>query len=363
MKNLAFIFVTLLSLLLTAIGCEDVKTAAVGEDDEIIVFADSLTWQNLSTTLKGVFEDTVFTPQPETWFRIRRVPFSRYGDFEEQKNRLVVAPLDGKDAVAEFVSSSLNPSVRSLVDEGKEYVFTKYDSRARGQILMFLAGKDLPTLRSSIENGSADLIYFFKNMSLKRELAALADESKYAKKELEEHLSKTYGWTMTIQHDYFVAVDSASSRFFWIRRANPADMERWIFVHWIDSANPAMLTNEFVIHLRDSLTRRFLRTLENDAYVQIAPYNLQIQTMSFEGKFAYETRGNWRFSDKSGGGPFVNYMLYDEDTRRIYMLDGSIFAPRVEKKKLILQVDGILHTFQPSTKKPAGPQKNQIPSE
>ncbi|MFQ5799653.1 MAG: DUF4837 family protein, partial [Bacteroidota bacterium] len=60
----------------------------------------------------------------------------------------------------------------------------------------------------------------------------------------------------------------------------------------------------------------------------------------------FEMRGLWRFSDQSGGGPFVNYTFYDEPSRRIYAIDGSIFAPRYEKKELILQVDALTHTFQ-----------------
>jgi hypothetical protein len=210
---------------------------------------------------------------------------------------------------------------------------------------MYLTGRDLPTLRASLLNRSPDLLYYFTNMALKRELASLTNEQKYNKREVEEKLAKRYGWTLTVQHDYEVAIDSAGARFFWMRRATPSDMERWIFVHWIEAADPALLTERFVLGLRDSLTKMFLRTIGDNAYVEIAPYNLWMQQVDFLGRFAYETRGNWRFNDKTGGGPFVNYTFYDTTTRRLYMLDGSIFAPRVEKKKLVLQVDGILHTF------------------
>jgi hypothetical protein len=57
------------------------------------------------------------------------------------------------------------------------------------------------------------------------------------------------------------------------------------------------------------------------------------------------TQGLWRFNDNSGGGPFINYTFYDEDTKRIYMLDASIFAPKYLKKSIIQQVDVLLHSF------------------
>jgi hypothetical protein len=351
MTNHAFLLALFASLLWMT-GCEGGKTRAIGDDHEIIVFADSLVWIQLEPTLKEVFEDTVFTPIPERWFSLRWTDITLLEQLEKHKNRLFIGTLDSQQPVSRYVQRALDPEVRTLVEEGKEFVFTKYDSRARGQLTMFLSAPTISILHNAIQLRSNDLLYYFKNMLLKRELAAIEAESKYHKKDIEKSLADRYGWSMTIQHDYWVAIDSAEARFFWIRRANPSDMERWIWVHWFETDNPGILTDRFVVSLRDSLTRKFLKTTGDDAYVEIAPYNLQSEPVNFLGRFAYETHGNWRFSDKSGGGPFVNYTFYDDQTRRIYMLDGSIFAPRVEKKKLIVQVDGLLHTFRPVT---AGP--------
>ena len=332
-----------LSLFLTS--CGEVKVNATGVDDDILVFADDSTWALLQPMVTQVFEDTIMTPQPERWFSVKRLPFSDFPKYETDFNRIVIAPMNAAGPVAEFVRQSLDPAVQHLVTTGKEYVFNKYDSKARGQILMFLTAPDLPSLKAALQNKAPDLRYYFRSMALKRELASFEKESRYEKKDIERSLAKNHGWTMTVQHDYVVAIDSASARFFWIRRANPADMERWIFASWAEVRDPRILTDRYALAVRDSLTRKYLLTVGNDSHVEIAPYYLQIQNVNFLGRFGYEMRGNWRFSDKSGGGPFVNYTFYDEKTRRIYMLDGSIFAPRVEKKKLVLQVDALLHTF------------------
>jgi hypothetical protein len=339
-----FVFIVVL-LSFATFGCEKAKILATGPEDEIVVFADPSTWAALQSQLRETFEDTVYTPQPERWFTLRWVSFDRFDQYRTHKNRLIVAPLDDSGQVAQYMRASLDTAVQALVQRGREFFFVKYDVYARQQIVLFLTGPNLPFMRAAIASRDPDLLYYFTNMALKRELASLEHASRYNKREIENHLAKTYGWTITVQHDYQVAIDSASSRFFWMRRATPSDMERWVFVHWIESASPQQLTERFVLSMRDSLTRLFLRTIDDDAYVEIAPYHLRMQQVNFLGRFAYETRGNWRFSDKTGGGPFVNYTFYDEPTRRIYMLDGSIFAPRVEKKKLVLQVDGLLHTF------------------
>ncbi|MCI0706981.1 MAG: DUF4837 family protein [Ignavibacteriae bacterium] len=344
MKHFAVLGMVVL-LITLSLACDTPKALATGEGDEIIVFADDTTWSALESVLKETFEDTVFTPQPEEWFILRRVDFSQFDQFLTHKNRLVVAPLEGEGPVADYLGAALDSTVRRLVEDQGEFVFTKFDVHARLQISMYLTAPTLSALRAAIASRSADLLYYFSNMTLKRELSSIQAEDKYNKHEITDSLLARYNWTMTVQHDYDVAIDSANARFFWMRRATPADMERWIFVHWIDTAQPDILTDEFAIKLRNAITRKFLRTIEDDAYVEIAPYNLEIRQVDFLGRFAYELRGNWRFSNKTGGGPFVSYTFYDPETRRIFLVDGSIFAPRVEKKKLIQQVDGLLHTF------------------
>ncbi|MEX2117751.1 MAG: DUF4837 family protein [Bacteroidota bacterium] len=326
-------------------SCGDIKTKALGDDEEILVFADDDAWQTLEPILKEVLQDTVRTPIPEPWYILRRVPFEEWSQYEKYMNRVVVAPLSGSGSVAGFMRNSLEPAVQQLVNDGREFMFNKYDSRSRGQILMFLTAPDLVTLQAAIENQRSEILYSFEQMSLRREQIALAAERSYQKKDIERSLFRKYGWTMTIQHDYHVAIDSAGGRFFWVRRANPPDLERWIFVHWRPVFDPSILTEAFVLSWRDSVTNVYLRTIDDEAHVQIAPYHLQIENVNFLGRFAFETRGNWRFSDKTGGGPFVNYTFYDEKGKRLYMLDGSIFAPRVTKRDLILQVDALLHTF------------------
>ena len=89
--------------------------------------------------------------------------------------------------------------------------------------------------------------------------------------------------------------------------------------------------------------------MDNSAHVIVAneqdPFNLIVSEVNFNDKYALMTQGFWRFSDHDGGGPFISYTFYDEKTSRIYIIDGSIFAPRYYKKKLIQQVDVTIQSF------------------
>ena len=74
-------------------------------------------------------------------------------------------------------------------------------------------------------------------------------------------------------------------------------------------------------------------------------FNTVTSEVNFNDKYALMTQGFWRFSNHDGGGPFISYSFYDEKTSRIYIIDGSIYAPKYYKKKLIQQVDVTLQSF------------------
>ena len=45
------------------------------------------------------------------------------------------------------------------------------------------------------------------------------------------------------------------------------------------------------------------------------------------------------------GGPFLTYTFYDQESGRVYMIDGMVFAPGYEKREFLRQVEVIAHTF------------------
>jgi hypothetical protein len=333
------------------VGCTKLQPRAVGEDDEIIVFADSAEWSVYQSDLSNALEQTLFTPQPEKMFHLVRTPIEKFDDFRNRRNILVVASIDGEGEAAGLLRSSLHPDVQQILREGKEFVINKYDVHGRGQIMMFLSSTGLEALRDRIRKSAGQLFYFFENAWVKREVASLFSEKKYEKKDIEKSLIKNHQWRIFVQHDYWVAQDSAEARFVWLRRTNPSDMERWLFVHWIDSADPGALTPTFCFDLRNKLTQAFYRTFEDTVHVRIADDPMSLQTYhigetNFLGRYGYEMQGLWQFSDMSGGGPFVSYVFYDESSKRIFMIDGSVFAPRYSKKELIVQLRAIVQTFQ-----------------
>jgi hypothetical protein len=85
--------------------------------------------------------------------------------------------------------------------------------------------------------------------------------------------------------------------------------------------------------------------MDDSSYVEIAEDYLTSSEVNFNGRYAIFTQGLWDLNVKGMGGPFINYTFYDEKTKRLYMLDGSVYAPRFYKRNLIQQMDVTLQSF------------------
>ncbi|MBN1301550.1 MAG: DUF4837 family protein [Melioribacteraceae bacterium] len=343
MKRYFFLpVIFILSILIAA--CSG-KRNAIGNEDEIIVVADSSEYLMLEPVLYETFSKVIYTPQPENLFNLIRKPYEELPAVKRKKNVIIVAPLNSGGYTSDYIKSILDSSVTDLVRNNKEFVFNKYDLWANDQLVMILTAPTIEDLEKKIVSNKDNLLHYFRKISDKRLFNSLYN-ARYERKDIEAKLLNNYGWIIYVQADFQLATDAPEDNFVWLRRAVNTDMERWIFVHWIDNVTPEWLNKDSITAIRDGLTEKYYKTTDNKNHVVIAQDQLTTFTeVNFLDKYAIMANGFWRFTDKSGGGPFISYTFYDEKTNRIYMLDGSIYAPKYYKKKLIQQVDVTLQSF------------------
>ena len=261
-----------------------------------------------------------------------------------KKNLILLAPLNSGSNTSEYLGSILDSNVAKLVLDDSVSVINRYDLWAQDQLVMILTAKDIKSLESKILDQKEDLFYYFREKSNKR-LAKGLYNPRFEQKNIEAKLLSNYGWLMYIQADYQIAMDQPEDNFVWLRRGVNTDMERWVFVHWIEDSSPEFLEVDSITTVRNKLTKKFYRTTDDSAYVELYDEFRMNTEVNFNGRYALMTQGLWRFNDQSMGGPFISYTFYDEETRRIYMLDASILAPKYLKKSLLQQVDVLLHSF------------------
>jgi hypothetical protein len=142
-----------------------------------------------------------------------------------------------------------------------------------------------------------------------------------------------------------IGLNKPEENFVWLKKSPNDDMDKWIFVHWIENASPELLNADSIKAIRNNFTKRFYQTLDAGSYVVIDRNYYTSNEVIFKGKYSILTQGLWENENKSMNGPFINYTFYDDKSKRLYMLDGSVFAPKYYKRNLIQQMDVTLQSF------------------
>ncbi len=334
---------SLIILALQLSSCDFQKPAS-GPEDEIIVVADSSEFEMLKPALDSTFEKIIYTPQPENLFTLKRVSERNLDQYKGRKNIIIIAPFNSNSNTGKFIQASVDPKLKTKILSDSVFEITKYSLWARNQLVMLLTAPTMQKLIENINKSSDNLLYAFQKISDKRLYASLYN-SRFEQKKIEGEFLKKYGWVIYVQADYQLALDKPKDNFVWLRRGVNTDMERWIFIHWIDNATPDYLNADSIRAMRNRMTEKYYRTADDSSYVVIAGDYYTTTDVNFEGRYALLTQGLWELNIKGMGGPFINYTFYDEKTHRIYMLDGSIYAPKYYKRNLIQQMDVTLQSF------------------
>jgi len=340
-----FVLPVLLScFILFFLSCDPADKPARGFEDEIFVVADSIEYEELRVAMESAFEKLIYTPQPEKSFTLKRISVSEVTKYKRRKNIVIVAPLNSGTEASEFLNAIVDSSVEEKMKSDPNFIVYKDGLWAKNQMVAVLSAQDLQQLEFKIFQNADNLLYAFQKKSDERLYNSLYNP-RYEQKNIEGKFLKDYGWIIYVQADFKVALNKPEENFVWLRRSPGSDMERWVFVYWIENASPEYLNADSIRVIRDKVTKEFYRTRSDSSYVVVAKDYFTTNEVNFNDKYAIFTQGLWELNIKGMGGPFVNYTFFDEATKRFYMIDGSVFAPKYYKRNLIQQMDVTLQSF------------------
>jgi hypothetical protein len=358
---------TLAAAAFLIVGCEgDFRPRAVGPEGQVTVVMDSTRWKGeLGDAIRGNVGPYVETlPAPERMFDLVQFDLSderTYDRIKEQKNIMFVAPLSDSTNEANFLRRRLSEEAREAVLDGQTAVVPKPNLWRRSQRVYFVTAATADGLVDALRREGDQVRSTFHEVTLERMEQEMFEKARQTA--LEDSLLNHHGFAVNVQHDYQIAVQNKtdSTGFVWMRRVL-SDSRRELLVHYVEDADPSRITPEWVYQTRDSLTEAYVRG--NVAGFTRIDYRrpLEAEEVTFLDRYGYETRGLWhmvaradsididptfdsRFVPMGGGGPFVNYTFYDRSSGRIYMIDGSVFAPGHDKLQFVRQMEVIANTF------------------
>ena len=355
MKKFASVFPTWLLLTITFVVIVlvlflffmydyNAKKTAKGFEDEIIVVADSAEYETFSQSLKLVFEKEIITPEKEKMFNLKRIDSDELKNKRSAKNIILVAPSNSGSNTSQYIKSIKDTSIQNELKADSEFVAFQYDVWAKNQVVAVISAPTPDELNKNILSNSTNLFQTFQQKSDERLISNLYNPT-YERKDVEGKFLRDYGWVIYVQKDFKLALDNPKEKFILLEKDQVSDLKLRIFVHWIDNITPEYLTADSIKVIRDKLTRKFFQAISDTLFVDVAKDGFVVNEVNFNGRYALFTQGLWELNIKGMGGPFVNYFFYDEKLQRIYMIDGSVFAPKYYKRNLIQQVDVTLQSF------------------
>ena len=332
----------------------DFRPEAVGEEGRLALVIDSTLWEGaVGDKIRETIAAPIGTlPSREPRFEIDVINLRSQAALDMARARksilFVAAIQDTASTESRFVRGILSAEAVQAILDGEGAVVPRENVwRQRQQVFYVMAPTDT-ALVATIDTNAEDIVYQLNvatRLRLHREMFDIGRQ-----RNIEQYLMDNHGFAVHGQHDYVVAVDT--NRFIWLRRTL-SDTWRSLFVYYEENADPGLLTPEWVVNTRDVLSERHLQG-SLGGWVEIDRRQLiEAEEISFKDRFGYEVRGLWHMvGEQNGrivpygmGGPFLTYAFYDEPTRRLYLVDGMVFAPNFPKREFLRQLEVIAYTF------------------
>lgn len=327
-------------------GGNSLKPVARGEIAEIILVMDSAQWKGpLGTELRRTFSAPMpGLPQDEPLFDLKHVsPRYLNSVLKSAKNMIFVTTLDnnsraGREMKSYYTAESLN----RIQSDSSLFYFTRKNNYARGQEILYLFGQDSNALIEKLRENREVLRRHFENVEKDRLISQLFQVEEKA---ISRTLKKDHNFSIRLPYGFEIVKNL--DQFVWVRQLD-TEIDKTIFIYHVPYTNQEVFND--IQELRSEITEKYLRDIEKDHIYITFQKELPFvsEQLNFKGNFAVETRGLWKTSDSTNGGPFISYTFVDKNLNRLYYIEGYVYAPSKDKRDLVRELKVILQTFEPS---------------
>lgn len=368
MKRLTTLLLSI-GLVTSLVGCgEDFdlggRANSVGQSGTVLVVIDTTSWNGqIGEAIRTHIARPIRTlPQPEPEFTLQQQELTDFflPQIRKQHSVLIVAPFTSDTPVGMFLRARIDSTGLDQIAAGGKGVIHRPNLWVNEQHVVYITGQDEAAVIEQIQLYADEIRNGFNLVNRRR-----LERDMFARRQqvdLEQELMDRHNFAVNIQHDYVKVQDTTfatnhgtEGSFIRYRRFAGEDSWRDFFVYYELDPTFARLHPDSVLALRNRLTHRFIKGTGDTVFVHTVDSNPQLRpvvtdTVSFQNRFAIETRGSWHLREEDGtsagmGGPFLNYAFFDETSSRFYLLDGMVFAPPFDKREFLRQIEVIAYTF------------------
>lgn len=294
-------------------------SASSGNINTLLVVVDNLLWDD---SVGETIRDVVAAPVPalnqdEPLFSINQMPPMVFNGFATKSR-----------------------SILKIEKGGEAGMTIKNDVYARPQTVVVISGKTDEEINNQLETHGDEIIAAFKKEELKenqrRIRISLMDDAP---------LEKALGVKLNFQTAYRIAKQDKD--FFWIRKDIPTGtMDIMIYEVPLNSIRKGDSTILDIIRMRDSIGEVHIPgPVEGSYMITEDAYTPYLYETTVNGKPTYETKGIWDVKNAFMSGPFINYAIEDKANNRYVVIEGYVFAPSVEKRNNIFELESIIKSI------------------
>ena len=331
MRNLFFSVLALLVLM----SCGDKKPNqkflpdASGAMNNVSVVTENDLWEGrIGEAIRSILAKPIYgLPQDEPMFTISQIPTSVFSGFVT-KNRTVLK-----------------------IETGKEEGFTITDDvYARPQKVIVVSGKTKEAIINVIKENESKIIETFRNAELTERQRQMS-KSPHSFTSIKEKLG------LTIQFASIYELAKETDNFFWFRKdITTGHSHIMIYELPFDAIKRNDSTVNQIIKIRDSIGKSYFKgrldgtvnadgkTVSSFMITEDAYTPFHAETI-LDNKPAFETKGLWELTNDFMGGSFINYTVEDKVNKRWIGIEGFVFAPSVEKRNYMLELESLIKSL------------------
>ena len=298
-----------------------ILAGSIGKVNKILVVLESDKWQGkIGNTLREFMGELVYgLPQPETILSVSQVDPKGFNNITNRSKSILI-----------------------IQKSDKEGFFIKTNQFAAPQTIIYAYGKNEERIIELLQKNSTKIINTFRKADVKYLQRVFAnkriDDQKYK-------TLKNLKLSLTIPNSYRTVDDTGE--FLWLRQHLKSGIARGdgtnnILVYSTPLPKDISTIDKTILPTRDTIGKKYIPGSKKGMYmITEAAFTPKTKNASIADKKAFVTRGKWEVKNDFMAGPFLNYTIIDEENDRIIVFEGFTYAPSVNKREFIFELEAI----------------------
>ena len=326
---------TIFVLLILALSCSSKKNS-LGFDDEIRVVCSQLDEPLVRGYLSSIFNDTLFTPQPEPAYKLI---FNRPSDFNDLKKyaHLIIVAVNRNDSNSGFrLIKKLLPERQSYNFKDDNPLYLDRDLYAKDQVFVVINALDEDHLNYQFNRNKELLHAHFDQQFNNRTNRFLF---KHSQEDEENKLKTDFSWNIEVPWGWEVLKRDGKKNLFWMGAEYPY---RWLSVHW-EKGN--IIADQLIVG--EKLWKSSESHFESISFNE---FKFNLEKIYFNRFPGWRCTGIWSSIDslEAKGGPFQSFIFYDNKSDRTFHINTLVYNPGKNKATYIRQLEYIAKSIKTS---------------